>query len=248
VGGVLSQIGLNIPAFVGAGLAILSLIAVIVWLPESLPPEERQALKTNPHTAFNLTNLLDEIRRPCVGPLLMIRLFYSLAFTLFQSNFSLYAKEVLGLDVQNTGLVLTYVGFLSVLVQGFAIGRLTQKFKERRLIVASILMLAVSLLLWGFIRDVWLLLIILAPVALGAGVLNTLLTSQLTKSVYKEDIGGTLGLANSMQTIAQIVTPAMGGLLLTLGSWSLGLASSAFMMLAFLVTRDKQTRSRDIDD
>ncbi len=248
MGGVLSQFGLNIPALVGAGLSILSLIAVVVWLPESLPPEDRQERKRNPHTAFNLTNLLDELRRPCVGPLLMIRLFYSFAFTLFQSNFSLYAKEVLGLTVQNTGLVLTYVGFLSVLVQGFAIGKLTKTFKERSLIVTSILMLAVSLLVWGFTRDIWLLLVILAPVALGAGILNTLLTSQLTKAVYKEDVGGTLGLSNSMQTVAQIVTPGMGGLLLTIGSWSLGVASSIFMMFAFLVTRDKKTRMRDLDD
>lgn len=122
MGGFLSLAGLNVPAFVAAALSIINLIGIIFWLPESLPPEDRQQRRTNPHTAFNLSNLLDEFRRPCVGPLLLMTLFYGFSFTLFQSNFSLYAKEVLKLSVQNTGLVLTYVGLLSVIVQGFAIG------------------------------------------------------------------------------------------------------------------------------
>ena len=249
MGGVLSQFGLNVPALISAGISILSLLAIIIWLPESLPASERNKMRSNPHTAFNLFNLFDELRRPCVGPLLIIRLFYSFAFTLFQSNFSLYAKEVLNLEVQSTGLVLTYVGLLSVIVQGFAIGKLTKQFKERHLVVTSILLLAVSLLIWGFTKDIWLLLIILAPIALGAGILNTLLTSQITKAVYKEDIGGTLGLANSMQTMAQILTPGIGGIILSsLGPWGLGASSSLFMVFAFISTLGKKTRHTDLDD
>ena len=249
MGGVLSQFGLNVPALISAGISILSLLAIIIWLPESLPPSERDKMRSNPHTAFNLFNLFDALRRPCVGPLLIIRLFYSFAFTLFQSNFSLYAKEVLNLEVQATGLVLTYVGLLSVIVQGFAIGKLTKQFKERQLVVTSILLLAVSLLVWGFTKDIWLLLIILAPIALGAGILNTLLTSQITKAVYKEDVGGTLGLANSMQTMAQILTPGIGGIILSsLGPWGLGASSSLFMVFAFISTLGKKTRHTDLDD
>jgi DHA1 family tetracycline resistance protein-like MFS transporter len=249
MGGFLSQFGLNVPALIAAGLTTISLIAILIWLPESLSESEREQLRNNPHTAFNLFNLFDELRRPCVGPLLLIRLFYAFAFTLFQSNFSLYAKEVLGLDVQGTGLILTYVGLLSVIVQGFAIGKLTKTFSERRMIITSILLLAVCFLVWGLTRDVWLLLIILAPIALSAGILNTLLTSQLTKAVYKEDVGGTLGLANSMQTLAQIFTPGIGGFILsTLGAWSLGLSSSLFMVFAFLTSMGKQTRHMDLDD
>ena len=249
MGGFLSTAGLNVPALVAAGLAIFNLIAIIVWLPESLAPEERKQRRTNPHTAFNLSNLLDEFRRPCVGPLLTISLFYAFAFTLFQSNFSLYAKEVLKLNVQNTGLVLTYVGLLSVIVQGFAIGKLTKKFKERKLITTSIILLAISLFIWGFARQIWTLLIILAPIALSADILNTLITSQITKAVYKEDVGGTLGLTSSLQTMAQITTPAMGGLLLSsLGPWALGITSSIFMVLAFITALGKSTKESDLDN
>jgi len=190
MGGVLSLAGLNVTALVAAGLAFINLVAILIWLPESLPPSERKAMRTNPHTAFNISNLMDELHRPCVGPLLVIRLFYSFAFTLFQSNFSLYAKDVLNLSVQNTGLVLTYIGLFSVIVQGFAIERLTKRYIERKLITTSIILLAVTLFDWGFTRQIWLLLIILAPISLSAGILNTLITSQITKAVYKEECWG----------------------------------------------------------
>ena len=230
MGGFLSRFGYNVPALLAAGLSLLNLVAVILWLPESLSPQEREQMRKHPHTAFSLKNLVDELRRPCVGPLLNIRLFYSLAFTLFQANFALYAKEHLGLAAQATAYVLTYVGLLSVIVQGFAIGKLTDRFRERSLIYAGTIILAVALTAWGFTPNIWLLLIVLAPIALSAGVLNTVITSQTTKFIYKEDVGGTLGLANSMQTFAQIVSPGIGGFLLGYaGTWSVGLLAGLLM-------------------
>lgn len=229
MGGILSQFGFSVPAYTAAGLSILNLIAVIAWLPESLPEEERSAMPAKA-TSFSLGNLILALRRPCVGPLLGIRLAYSLAFVLFQSNFALYALDYLQLDVQYTSYILTYVGILSVLVQGVAISPLTARFSERRLMAMGAVTMAVSLAAWGIVPDVWLLLVVLAPIALAGGVLNVVLTSQLTKAIHREEVGGTLGLSNSLQTIAQIITPGIGGLMLEqLGAWALGTAGGLIM-------------------
>jgi DHA1 family tetracycline resistance protein-like MFS transporter len=238
MGGLLSRLGYSVPAFVAAGLSALNLIAVLIWLPESLPPERRGQVRQNPRTAITAGALWEALHRPCSGPLLGVGLFFSLAFTLFQSNFALYAKEHLGLDVQSTSFVLTYVGILSVLVQGFAIGKLTDRFSERRLISMAILILIVAFVAWGFAPNVWVLLIVLAPIALAAGVLGVAITSQLTKSVYQEEVGGTLGLSASLQTLSQIVTPGLGGLLLgSIGTWSLGVLAGLIMVWTFAFAR-----------
>jgi len=238
MGGLLSRFGFSVPALAAAGLSFINLIAVALWLPESLAEEDRARLRTSKLTSFSLNKLLDAIKRPCVGPLLGIRLFYSLAFTLFQANFALYALDFLELDVQYTSFILTYVGILSVLVQGVAIGPLTTRFSERRLMAMGSIILAVSLFAWGIVPDVWLLLVILAPIALAGGVLNVVLTSQLTKAIYREEIGGTLGLSNSLQTFAQIVAPGLGGLLLERsGAWALGLLAGLLMFGTWLYIR-----------
>jgi len=231
MGGFLSRFGFAVPALAAAGLSLLNLVAVSLWLPESLPENEREKLRASSHTSFSLNRLIDAVRRPCVGPLLTVRLTYSLAFTLFQANFALYALDHLKLDVAYTSYILTYVGVLSVLVQGVAIGPLTDKLSERRLLAMGAVVMAVSLFAWGIVPDVWLLLVVLAPIALAGGVLNVVLTSQLTKAIYKEEVGGTLGLSNSLQTFAQIVAPGIGGFMLEqLGAWSLGTTGSILML------------------
>ena len=238
MGGVLSQFGFAVPAFAAAGLSVLNLIAVLIWLPESLPAEERQSMRNSPHTAFTLRKLTEELRKPCVGPLLMMQLFYNLAFILFQTNFALFAKTGLGLSAQNTSYILAYVGLLSVLVQALAIGRLTSLFKERSLIFYGSILMSISLLVWGFVGNVPLLLFILAPIALSAGVLNTVTTSQLTQSVFREDVGGTLGLSASLQSLAQILTPTIGGALMQFtGTWAVGVAAAIFMSIAVIIVR-----------
>ncbi len=221
----------------------------MLWLPESLSPERRADARRNPGTRFSFRLLGEALQRPCVGPLLQISLLYSLAFTLFQSNFALYAKTRLALDVQATSFVLTYVGILSVLVQGFAIGKLTARFRERRLIFTGTIVLALALLGWAFAPNVWTLLVVLAPTALAAGVLNTVLASQLTKVVRREETGGTLGLSASLQTFAQIVAPGLGGVLLeNVGTWSIGVLGALIMAWTISFTRHKVLSQPDDTD
>jgi len=249
MGGFLSRFGYNVPALVAAGLSALNLLAVALWLPESLSPERRAEARKHPGTRFSFRLLGEALQRPCVGPLLHISLLYSLAFTLFQSNFALYAKTRLGLDVQATSFVLTFVGILSVFVQGFAIGRLTARFRERQLIFAGTIILALALLGWAFAPNVWLLLIVLAPTALAAGVLNTVLSSQLTKVVRREEVGGTLGLSASLQTFAQIVSPGLGGVLLeNVGTWSVGVLAALIMAWTISFTRRRLLTQPDETD
>ena len=222
-GGFLSRWGVAVPAFAAAGLALVNFFWVLAALPESLTPERRTELAVNPRPPVTAAALLGELRRPVVGPLLTSRLFYALAFGIFQSSFALWAAARLRLEVQQTAYVLAYVGVLSVLVQGVAIGPLTRRFSERALIIAGLPVLGASLLAWAFVPNVALLLAVLAPMALSAGVLNVALTSSLTKAVARDDVGGTLGLAASLQALTGIAAPAIGGLLLQqVGPWSLG--------------------------
>ena len=110
--------------------------------------------------------------------------------------------------------MLTYVGLLSVVIQGFAIGRLTQRFSEKQLMLVAAISQAVGLLAWGLAPNLWTLLLVLIPIAFGGGILNTVINSALSKSVYPEEIGGTLGLAASVESLTRVIAPIAGGLLL----------------------------------
>jgi DHA1 family tetracycline resistance protein-like MFS transporter len=225
-----------VPAFFAAGLAFLNWIAVLIWLPESLTDEIRAQVAKRPTGAvLSVSELWKAMRRPRFGPLLSVRLFYGLAFATFTGVFALYAQYRLELDSTQTGYVLAYVGFLVVLVQGVAIGRLTKRFPENRLILVSVLVLAVTLLAWAFTPNVPLLLVVLAPLSFASGVLNTVINSAITKSVYPEEVGGALGVAASIESLTRVIGPAAGGFVLgALGTWAPGLIGAVIM--AWLVS------------
>jgi len=57
------------------------------------------------------------------------------------------------------------------------------------------------------------------------------LNSALTKSVYPEEVGGTLGLSASIESLSRVIAPSAGGFLLqNLGAWAPGVFSGLIML------------------
>jgi DHA1 family tetracycline resistance protein-like MFS transporter len=234
-GGTLSQWGYSLPAFVAASVSAMNLILIFFLLPESLTSERRAAASLRHRPPFTLNALLQALNRPKVGPLLYVRFFYGLAFATFQSIFSLYAQAI-GLSSQTTGYVLAYVGLLSVVVQGGLIGVLTRRFRENWLIITGLWLMAGALLAWAFTANLWLLLVVLLPLALSGGVLNTVIQSAISKSVSREDVGGMLGISASLEAATRVIAPSVGGYLLqNLGTWAPGVFSAVLMAWAVTV-------------
>jgi len=233
VGGLLSQTSYNLPAFVASGLAFINLLLVYFWLPESLTAERRAVLAGGPaRPPFTLKAMLASLNRPYVGPLLHTRFFFGLAFSMFQTIFSLYALTRFNLKVQETAYILTYVGLLSVFTQGFFIGRITKRFSENILIFSCTAIMSLSLLAWAFAPSVLLLLIIMIPTSVSGGILNTVINSAATKAVTPAEIGGVLGLSASLESITRVIGPTLGGLMLErLGTGAPGLFGFAVLAL-----------------
>lgn len=225
IGGALSQYGYAVPAFPAAGLSLINLALIAFWLPESLTAEKRAELASGParkSPEFSLSALWSALRRPLVGPLLHTRFFFGLAFSIFQSIFSLYALERFNLDAQATGFVLTYVGVLSVITQGVAIGKLTARYAETRLILYSSGLMAVGLFGWALAPNVPVFMLALAPTAVAGGILNTVINSAISKLVQPQEVGGILGLSASIESATRVIAPSLGGLLLDLVSRRFG--------------------------
>lgn len=235
IGGILSRWGYALPAFVAATIAFINLILVFAWLQESLTEQRREAIQKNGgnsrHT-FSLQAMWQALGRPRVGPLLQIRFIYGLAFATFETIFALYAQHHLGLSAEVTGYTLAYVGILVVLVQGFAIGWLTARYSEINLTFAGVIMMSLALLGWALVPSLLLLLLVLIPIALAAGILNTVINSLLSKSVYPEEVGGTLGISSSVESLTRVISPTVGGMLLgQLGSWAPGVFGAILMAI-----------------
>lgn len=233
-GGLLSQWGYAVPAFAASTLSFINLLLIYFWLPESLTAEKRAEMPEK-RPAVSLAALFRALERPFSGSLLITRFFFGLAFAIFQTMFAAYALQKFALTARDTGFVLTYVGVLSVFVQGFLIGRLTKAYREDVLISVSVVVMALALLGWALAPSVFWLIVVLTPTAIAGGVLNTLLSSTLTKAVAPQEIGGILGFSASIESSTRIGAPILGGFLLqSVGAWAPG-AFSAVLLAALSV-------------
>ncbi len=231
LGGALSTGGrYALPSFVAAGITLINVLAITFWLPESLTEEDRKRTMRQARYTVDPRDLLEALRRPVFGPLLQTRFFYGFAWAIFTETFGLFAQYSLDLESNQTGYVLGYVGLLIVLVQGVAIGRLAARFAEHRLILMSVVVASLGLLSWAFTPNVPILLVVLAPLALASGVLNTVINSAITKAVRPEEVGGALGLASALESLTRVISPIIGGYALEkLGDWSPGVIAAAVL-------------------
>ncbi|MGQ9768080.1 MAG: MFS transporter [Anaerolineae bacterium] len=231
IGGALSRWGYAVPAFAAAGLATLNLLGMIAFLPESLTEERKAELAREKKRALiSIPAMIEELSKLRVGPLISIRLFYALASALFQTMFTLWAKDRLALNAQTTSYLLAYVGLLSVIVQGGLIGQLTKRFSEARLIAWTAPIQVIALLAWAFTPSMPVLIVVMIPLAFSTGVLNTVINSAITRAVPPHEVGGALGVAGAFESLSRVVSPSAGGWLLgTSRTWAPGVVAAAIM-------------------
>jgi DHA1 family tetracycline resistance protein-like MFS transporter len=214
LGGTLSVYGFNVPAFVSAGLCFINLLTVFFWLPESLTAERPTALMAQQKADPSFGALLAALGHPSVGPLLWVRIGFAVAFNSFQSVFALYTLTKFGLNAQQTGYILAYVGVVLVIMQGGLIGPLSARFKESSLLFAFILFATLGLFGWAVAQSVPWMLVAMFPLAIGAGSFSAVINSAISKAVSHEEVGGLLGFSAGLESATRVVMPALAAYLL----------------------------------
>lgn len=106
--------------------------------------------------------------------------------------------------------LLTYIGFIIVVVQAGLIGRLNRRFGEKRLINIGCSFIAIGLLLTPATRDPRVLCTALAFLAIGSGFNGPANQSLMSKLAPTDKIGGTMGVGQSLATFGRILGPALG--------------------------------------
>lgn len=232
LGGMLSQFGFSVPAFVSAGLTFINLLTVYFWLPESLTEERRAELATQKKTEITLNALWVALRRPLVGPLLWVRFGFAIAFNAFQTVFPLYLLNKFNLGAQETGYILAYIGIVLVIMQGGAIGPLSARYKESTLLIAFLGFSLIGMIGWAISQTLTTLLIFMFPMAIGAGSFNALINSAISKAVSRDEIGGMLGFGSGLESATRIVMPALASYLLGVyGTSTPGIMGSVVMAI-----------------
>jgi DHA1 family tetracycline resistance protein-like MFS transporter len=209
-------------------------------LPESLSEERKEDMKKNPRRAFSFKALAAMLKLPGTGVMLLMTIFYSFGFTVFESTFSLFAAEHLKADTVTRGILLTYIGLIIAFVQGVLVGTLSKKYDERKLLLVAVLAAAIALGVYGFSNSVLAVAVVLLPMSLASGVAGTVLRSLLSKSAPPEATGGTFGVSASIESMNRIIAPIIGAFAFSyVAPWLPGIIAALAVGSAAIIAQRK---------
>lgn len=217
IGGWLGSIGLRLPFWFAAGLALLNFLYGWLVLPESLPPEKR-AKKFDWSHANPIGSLVLLRRYPQVFGLAAVVLLANLAHYVYPSIFVLFADYRFAWGPREVSWVLAAVGVCSVIVQAGLIGAVVKRFGERRTLLFGLACGVVGFLIYAFAEVGWIFLIGL-PISALWGMAAPATQALITRQVGPEMQGRIQGAIMSLVSLAGILGPL---LFTTAFAWFIG--------------------------
>ncbi len=200
----------TVPIFLAAAISLLSLVLTVILLPESLPADQRGALRTP--RILDIAGLREILGMGQLTTLFAIFFAFNLAQAGFQGMFALFALSRFGFGLRETGYFLAYSGLLAALFQGGATGPIVKRWGERNVIRTGLLLAALGLVLSSMVQSWPLLLLALTPLSIGLSLATPALNSMLTRESPAGAYGRILGLSQSVAALARVLGPLLAGL------------------------------------
>ncbi|UCG71868.1 MAG: MFS transporter [Chromatiales bacterium] len=211
------------PAITASVICAVTCIAAIVFLRESLTPEQRERANSE-HAESQLAATRRVMRKPALATMVLIGFMVYVAMALFETIFPLWSGERYGWGPREVGAIFTYLGLLVGLVQGVLVGRIVPIFGEGRLVMAGLISYCAGLLIMTQ-APTWPFMIFgITFTAAGGALFITTMSSLVTKQAADTERGLVLGVYQSGSWMGRSVGPPISGLLFA----SLGVNSPLF--------------------
>jgi len=229
---LLAKFGYAAPFLLAASLQVLTLLATIFFLPESV------AKKPEGEKASELSDVPRYLADPAVRPVLIQKLAYALGLYSWFASYALVLQAQLGYGPTQTSYVFAGSGVIGILLQVGVVGNLSERLGARK---ASNIGFASAVLFFLYIphvRDVLSLAFAVALFALGTSIANATLATLLTDAAHERARGAILGAGASLESIAGIIMPTIStGTLALFGSAPTAAISAFFVFVALMLGR-----------
>ena len=227
LGGLLAKFGYSVPMYFGAIITLLNVVYGILYMPESLDKNNRLKkitfVRLNPF--IQLANLLSmkNLKRLLVSAFLLWIPNGSL-----QAVFSQFTMDTFSWKPALIGLVLSIMGFQDIISQGFIMPKLLLKLSDAQIAILGMVseIIGYSLIAASALFSFYPLFIAGVFIfGFGDSIFGPSFNGMLSKSVDSSEQGRIQGGSQSIQALARMIGPIIGGQIYV----SLGHAAPAFM-------------------
>ncbi len=230
-----------------AAISLFTLLMIILYLKESLTDEKRdKELEIHLWSEINIVKKIREFKdNKLVTHLFWRHFIFAFAFGTFTSTFALYAKDFLGLDAKELGLLMLVIGIFSVFNHALIAPKLAKKLGNRKTFNLGQLVLALSIAALFFRVNLMVYFALMYLTNLGMGLSMPTFKTMLTGAVSEKEQGRVTGVDESIMAGSNGLAPMFGGFLY--GGLSLGafpIFASILLIPYLLWGFDKRKQSK----
>jgi MFS transporter, DHA1 family, tetracycline resistance protein len=201
------------PSMFAAGLSLTAFIMTITMMREArtpgISPEARKG---------RIAQLIEGLRRPAIGPMLVVYLVVTLGFANLEAMFAQFNADHLKLSAAHNAWTFVVIGLTLALVQGGLIGRITARLGAPKVLLIGLCGLSAAMFLFGYQVDLnpgvsQFLVLLFAAFLVGAfnGLCNPSVLAIISSHARADEQGGTMGYTASAATLGRIIGPILGG-------------------------------------
>ncbi len=206
-GGHLEVDSFSTPFFAAALLGLLTLVAALRWLPESLPGTGQHAVNADAKTQW----------RPLMrslSPLLALALAGQFGLTMFEGTFALFAQARFNFGPADVGYVFVMCGLVMTVFQAGAVGFLAGRVSEMIQIGVGFALMGAGVALLATAQTRLSVFAFVAMLALGMAFIAPNLAALVSRRGGEQRAGASLGVQNAANSLGQAGGPLLGGALL----------------------------------
>jgi len=211
LGGLLSEISLDAPAYAAGVLSLLSAMVGYFILPESLPKERRE---TNPMRLADVNpfaSIFEMLRRPTVGGLLLAQCLFFFVFNGNNNMLPVFMIDKFVAQPWQVAVLFAVGGISMAVVQGALVGPLSKRFGEKSLAANSLVVQALAAAGWVSVPALWMLFPVAVINNLGTGLIWPTLGALLANSVSYEEQGKVNGVGTALGGLMSVFGPLWAG-------------------------------------
>jgi predicted MFS family arabinose efflux permease len=202
-GKLLDSFGYMTPFLLAAGLQVVTLLLTIFFLPDKV------AERAETQDPVRLRDIPKFFSEPRVAPVLVQKLSYSLGLYAWFAAFALVLQALLGLGPSQMSYFFAFFGVISVVMQIFVVGRLTNRFGVRRVSNLGFACAVAFFALIPLVHNITTLLLTVPLFALGLSLTNATIATLLTDAAPEQARGTVLGVGSSMEGVSGVVMPVI---------------------------------------
>lgn len=238
--GILAQVGTRyglpgnlLPGLVAAGLSFTAFLVALSVLAESKPPGIVPRSGLPPQFDKRLWR---EIFTNSLLASLMASLFLTLlAVAGMEISVTLHGRDRFQFRQLDMAYLFLFMGVIVAGIQGGLIGRLVNRFGEKRVIVIGAVSFTLGFALVPLIWRLPLLYVVAFLIAIGQGLCYPALTALISKISPESERGSLLGMATSVGSLARFIGPILSGFLYDVARAAGAFWGGAVLMLGAVV-------------